>query len=97
MEQTVIQKLARTLVDYLREASPEDRKSTVECLRPTLEAYESQVEEELQKAKEYAELCLQSDDGFSRHTEEACNDEDFLRMLKNTLEMLLTLPQECDK
>ena len=97
MEQTVIQKLARVLVDYLREASPEDRKGTVEYLRPTLEAYEIQVEEELKKAKEYAELCLQSDDGFSRPTEDACDNEDFLRMLKNTLEMLLTLPQECAK
>jgi len=97
MEQTVIQKILRVLIDYLREASPEDRKSTVEYLRPVLEAYETQVEDELKKAKEYAELCLQSDDGFSRHTEDACNDEDFLRMLKNTLEMFLTLPEECAK
>ena len=91
MEQTVIQKLLRVLIDYLREASPEDRKSTVEYLRPTLEAYETQVEYELKKAKEYAELCLQSDDNFSRATEDACDDEAFLRMLKNTLEMFLTL------
>ena len=97
MEQLVIQKLARVLVDYLREASPESRNNTVEYLKPMLETYKLVVMDDLKHAEQYAELALQSDDGFSRATEEACNNEDFLRMLKNTLEMLLTLPQECAK
>lgn len=88
----VEQDLIIALTVAMEEVSEDTQRIIKSRIKDGLEMYIKRKEKELEKAKEYAERCLQSDDNFSKETEDAVAEEErlscFVRRAKELLEML---------
>ena len=94
MEHTVILQLVNALREYLVEADETKAKNTAKFLKPIVDAYRMQIEDELEEAKRASEIALMSDDGFSRRTQDTCDYEEQLHVLKRALESFLKLAED---
>ena len=79
MEERLLRNALISLSIALEEAPEETKRIVKSRLKKDLEEYLKVKQEAYEKAERYEEQCLQSDDGFSRETEEAMANADGLR------------------
>lgn len=79
MEERLLRNALLSLTFALEETSEDTTRLIKSRLKKDLELYLAEKEKALEKAKRYEEQCLQSDDGFSRATEEAMADTETVR------------------
>ena len=95
MEEVLIKKLIVSLVIALEETSEETKRIVKSKVKDVLSLYLVSKKKEYEEAKKYEEQCLQSDDGFSRETEEAmANTEDLSFQVRHAEELLEMFPPD---
>ena len=95
MEEVLIRNLIVSLSIALEETSEETKRIVKSKVKDILTKYLEKKEQEYEKAKRYEEQCLQSDDGFSRETEEAMADtEDLAWQVSRAEELLEMFPPD---
>ena len=91
MEERLLRNALISLSIALEELPEETIRIIKSKLKKDLEEFLKIKQAAYEKAERYEEQCLQSDDGFSRETEDAMANSDGLRWEVNTIEDILKM------
>lgn len=90
------EQLIVALSTALKAVTDEDVKRSVKArIKMELKAYIEENEKNLEEARKYEQQCLQSDDNFSRETEAAMAEVEYLSVVvEKSKELLSLLPED---